>query len=115
LAAAQAMSNMFARANMQIFGDPSTMANMSMQFMRAASVGNAADGLLKTLPDEGKAMLDKIGSAVMAQLAPKDVSGAATAAAPTNGHGSTESTAAVAEVPLATSNVDAPERKGRRS
>jgi uncharacterized membrane protein YqiK len=115
IAAAQAMSNMFARANMQIFGDPSTMANMSMQFMRAASVGNAADGLLKTLPDEGKAMLDKIGSAVMAQLAPKDVSGAATAAAPTNGHGSAESTDAVAEVPLATSNVDAPERKGRRS
>jgi flotillin len=114
IAAAQAMSNMFARANMQIFGDPSTMANMSMQFMRAASVGNAADGLLKTLPDEGKAMLDKIGSAVMAQLAPKDVSGAAPVAAPTNGHGSAESNA-VTEVPLAASNVDAPERKGRKS
>jgi uncharacterized membrane protein YqiK len=77
IAAAQAMANMFARANMQIFGDPSTMANMSAQFMKAASVGTAADGLLKTLPDEGKAMLDKIGSAVLSQLAPKDVTPAA--------------------------------------
>jgi len=41
---------------------------MSMQFMRAASVGAAADGLLKTLPDEGKVLLDKIGTAVMSQL-----------------------------------------------
>ena len=61
IAAAQAMGNMFAKAQMQIFGDPDTMAKMSMQFMRAASVGNAADGLLKTMPDEGKEMLDKIG------------------------------------------------------
>jgi hypothetical protein len=75
IAAAQAMSTMFAKATMQIFGDPDTMAKMSMQFMRAASVGAAADGLLKTLPDEGKAMLDKIGTAVMSQLSAKDVEG----------------------------------------
>jgi hypothetical protein len=75
IAAAQAMSTMFAKATMQIFGDPETMAKMSMQFMRAASVGAAADGLLKTLPDEGKAMLDKIGTAVMSQLSAKDVEG----------------------------------------
>src|SRR3954467_13128302 len=81
IAAAQAMSNMFARANMQIFGDPDTMAKMSMQFMRAASVGNAADGLLKTLPDEGKSMLDKIGTAVMAQLGTKASEGNGEAAA----------------------------------
>src|SRR5205814_3976989 len=70
IAAAQALGNMFAKATMQIFGDPDTMAKMSMQFMRAASVGAAADGLLKTLPDEGKLMLDKLGSAVMSQLSP---------------------------------------------
>jgi hypothetical protein len=53
---------------------------MSAQFMRAASVGAAADGLLKAMPDEGKLMLDKIGSAVLSQLAPKDVT-------PTAGNG----------------------------
>jgi uncharacterized membrane protein YqiK len=98
IAAAQALGNMFAKATMQIFGDPDTMAKMSMQFMRAASVGNAADGLLKTLPDEGKTMLDKIGNAVMSQLSVKpaaDGNGAATAA----------DVAAPA---------DAPERKGRK-
>jgi hypothetical protein len=93
IAAAQAMSNMFARANMQIFGDPATMANMSAQFMRAAGAGAAVDGLLKTLPDEGKLMLDKIGSAVLSQLAPKDVTPSAG-----NGLGSPVSTdRAVAE------------------
>jgi uncharacterized membrane protein YqiK len=95
IAAAQALGNMFAKANMQIFGDPGTMANMSMQFMRAASVGAAADGLLKTLPDEGKAMLDKIGSAVMSTLAPKDapVPPTTASATPVEGNGSARSTA----------------------
>ena len=44
---------MLAKANMQIFGDPETMAAMSQQFMRAASLGNAAEGLFKTLPPQG--------------------------------------------------------------
>jgi hypothetical protein len=96
IAAAQALGNMFAKATMQIFGDPDTMAKMSMQFMRAASVGNAADGLLKTLPDEGKSMLDKIGTAVMAQLGTKSAEG--------NGE-------AAAEVAVA----DPPERKSRKA
>lgn len=99
IAAAQALGNMFAKATMQIFGDPDTMAKMSMQFMRAASVGNAADGLLKTLPDEGKTMLDKIGTAVMAQLGTKAAEG--------NG----EAAATTAEVAVA----EAPERKSRKS
>ena len=82
------MSTMFSKATMQIFGDPDTMAKMSMQFMRAASVGAAADGLLKTLPDEGKTMLDKIGSAVMSQLAAKsgDTSGASVETATVGDH-----------------------------
>ncbi|HEY7119293.1 MAG TPA: SPFH domain-containing protein [Tepidisphaeraceae bacterium] len=107
IAAAEALGNMFAKAQMQIFGDPTTMANMSMQFMRAASVGAAADGLLKTLPDEGKLMLDKIGSAVLSQLAPRDAAPgekAASAAGPSGGNGAT-----TAVVP------DAPERKPRKS
>jgi uncharacterized membrane protein YqiK len=70
IAAAQALGNMLSKAQMQIFGDPSTMARMSEQFMRAASLGNAADGLLKTLPAEGQELLAKIAGNVMTGMAP---------------------------------------------
>jgi uncharacterized membrane protein YqiK len=68
IAAAQAMANMFAKAQMQIFGDPSTMANMSQQFMKAAGYGNTADGLLSTLPPEAKALLANLGQSVITQM-----------------------------------------------
>ncbi|QGJ69613.1 Inner membrane protein YqiK [Planctomycetales bacterium 10988] len=55
---AEAMSQMLSKANMQIFGDPETMGKMSQNFMRAASVGIAADGFLDTLPGEAKQLLD---------------------------------------------------------
>lgn len=74
-AAAEALGNMLAKANMQIFGDPTTMAAMSQQFMRAAAMGNGVDGLLKTLPAEGQEILGKIGSAVVSSLAPKTPDG----------------------------------------
>src|SRR5690242_230027 len=70
IAAAQALGNMLAKAQMQIFGDPSTMARMSEQFMRAASLGTAADGLLRTLPPEGQELLAKVASGMMTSLAP---------------------------------------------
>jgi hypothetical protein len=38
--------------------------------MRAASLGNAADGLLKTLPAEGQELLAKIAGSAMAGMAP---------------------------------------------
>lgn len=60
IAAAQALGNMLANAKMQIFGDPETMTRMSQQFMRAASLGTAVDGLLKTLPPQGEELLAKI-------------------------------------------------------
>ena len=60
IAAAQAMGNMLAKAQMQIFGDPDTMAAMTQQFMRAAVLGTAADGLLQTLPPEGQELLEKL-------------------------------------------------------
>ncbi|MEZ0265967.1 MAG: SPFH domain-containing protein [Phycisphaerae bacterium] len=82
IAAAQALGNMLAKANMQIFGDPETMSRMSSQFMRAASYGQAADGLLTTLPPEGKAMLERIGSAVMAQLSGAEAGNGHAAEAP---------------------------------
>jgi uncharacterized membrane protein YqiK len=76
IAAAQAMANMFAKAQMQIFGDPSTMASMSQQFMKAAGYGAAAEGLLQTLPPEAKTLLANLGQSVVTQM------GAKTAAAP---------------------------------
>jgi uncharacterized membrane protein YqiK len=69
--AAQAMGNMWNKAQVQLFADPDTMARMSSQFMRAASLGNAADGLLRTLPPESQEMLSGLASAVAAQLSPK--------------------------------------------
>jgi hypothetical protein len=86
IAAAQAMSNMLAKANMQIFGDPTTMAAMTDRFMRAASIGTAADGLMKTLPPKGAELLEKLAGSVVSQLAPKQSTdagnGATTTAAP---------------------------------
>lgn len=86
IAAATALGNMLAKAQMQIFGDPETMTRMSQQFMKAASMGTAVDGLLRTLPVEGQELAVKIGSAVASSLAPVDRStsgnGAGTAAGP---------------------------------
>jgi len=83
--AAQAMGNMFAKAQMQVFADPETMARMSSQFMRAASLGNAAGGLLNTLPEEGQEMLAKMASSVVSQLSPKAVAAVAEHANGTSG------------------------------
>src|ERR1019366_1838541 len=58
--AAQAMGNMLSKAQMQIFGDPETMAKMSNQFMRAASLGTAVDGLMKSLPEGSQEVLTKL-------------------------------------------------------
>ena len=68
IAAAQAMANMFAKAQMQIFGDPTTMSQMSAQFLKAASYGQAADGFLKALPPEAKALVEQIGQNVVSQM-----------------------------------------------
>ena len=70
IAAAQALGTMLSKANMQIYGDPDTMAKMSNQFLRAASMGVAADGFLKSLPDEGKDLIERLGVAVMNQMKP---------------------------------------------
>jgi hypothetical protein len=79
------MGNMLSHANMQIFADPDTMARMSGQFMRAASLGTAMDGLLHTLPPKGQELLAQLLSNVTNQFKPTDV-----AVAPTqNGNGVT--------------------------
>jgi uncharacterized membrane protein YqiK len=90
IAAAQALGNMLAKANMQIFGDPETMARMSQQFMRAASMGTAVDGLLKTLPPQGQELLGRVASAVTSTFVPPAGAGGHTDVPPPpavgNGH-----------------------------
>jgi len=80
---AQAMGQMLNKAQMQIFGDPDTMARMSERFMRAASYGSAADGLFKNLPPQARELLGKLAPAVLSQLG--DVPG--------NGNGNGETAA----------------------
>jgi hypothetical protein len=60
VAAAQAMGNMMAKAQMQIFGDPGTMARMSNQFMQAAGVGASLDGFLSNLPPEAADLIKQL-------------------------------------------------------
>ena len=79
IAAAQAMGNMLAKAQMQIFGDPATMAMMSQRFMQAASLGTAVDGMLTGLPPQGREMLTNIASMLAAQIKAANGHG--------NGHG----------------------------
>jgi uncharacterized membrane protein YqiK len=57
---AEAMGAMMAKAQMQIFGDPTTMSKMSEQFMRAASLGTAMDGLMRTMPDDLKLVAGRV-------------------------------------------------------
>ena len=99
--AAQAMGNMMSKAQMQIFADPDTMARMANQFMRAASLGTAADGLIKSLPPQSQEILTKLASSVASQLSPR---AAAAVAEHSNGNG--EPVAIVTE-------AKAPEKKPR--
>jgi flotillin len=85
IAAAAALGNMLSKANMQIFGDPTTMTRMSEQFMRAASLGTAADGLMRSLPPEAQHMLERVVTSVGLALKPADVP--LNDANGTNGHG----------------------------
>jgi uncharacterized membrane protein YqiK len=94
IAAAQALSGMLAGANMQIFADPETMARMSENFMRAASLGNSVDGLLRTMPPQGQELLTKLASSVTNALKPADVPGGPAAAAPGDGNGTNVAAAA---------------------
>jgi hypothetical protein len=73
VAAAESMGNMLAKANMQIFADPETMSRMSSQFMRAASLGTAMDGLLHTMPPEGQELVAKLLSSVTSGFKPAEV------------------------------------------
>src|SRR5688500_1409590 len=66
---------MFAKAYMQIFGDLETMTRMSSKFMRAASLGTAADGLMRTLPPQAQEMLERVATSIGSALKPADGNG----------------------------------------
>ena len=95
--AATAMGNMLSHAQMQIFGDPETMARMTRQFMNAASYGAATDGLMRSLPPQAQELLMEFGSNLMKQLTDSHGNGAT----PTNGAGNGATAAAPASMPAA--------------
>lgn len=57
----EAMSRLLHGANVQLFGDPTTMASMMQSFMRATGVGLASEGLLKALSPEARSVLAQLG------------------------------------------------------
>jgi flotillin len=67
---AQSMGSMLSKVNMQIFGDPETMAKMTDRFMRVASYGTALEGLASHIKPETRDLLAKLGSGIAASLAP---------------------------------------------
>ena len=86
--AAEAMGNMMARAQMQIFGDPTTMAKMSEQFMRAASLGSAMDGLMHAMPEELKAVAGRVIEGLVPLVKPVGKSASHVADTKSNSSGS---------------------------
>jgi len=69
---AAAIGDMLSKANMQIFGDPTTLSNMAGRFMTAAGYGQMVDGLRATLPADVQELasgaLAGVGSSVAAAL-----------------------------------------------
>jgi flotillin len=109
IAAAEAMGNMMAKAQMQIFGDPTTMATMAQQFMRAAGLGLATEGLMKTLPPQGQELLTKVAGAMASQLQARPVE------TPTAGNGSGVGvTGTAAEVSAAVARNEIRKGEGRK-
>ncbi len=89
VAAAQSLGNMLAKANMQIFGDPETMAKMSSRFMSAATLGNATDGFLRSLPPQAKQLIDRIHGKLADVLEPEHHTISSPAASDGNGSADT--------------------------
>jgi uncharacterized membrane protein YqiK len=110
IAAANALGTMLSKAQMQIFGDPTTMTRMSEQFMRAASLGTAADGLMRSLPPDAQSMLERVVSSVGMALKPSDIP--QPDGGGTNGHGPA-STAPVIESEPAAPEVKSAKRVSR--
>jgi len=56
---AAAIGQMLTNANMQIFGDPTTLSAMTNRFMSSVGWGQAFNGLRASLPDDARAVADK--------------------------------------------------------
>ena len=69
---AEAVGQMLSHANMQIFGDPTTLSNMTGRFMSAAGYGQMFNGLRAALPADLKDLagrtLGELGSTLAAAL-----------------------------------------------
>ncbi len=65
---AQAIGQMLSEANMQIFGDPTTLSNMTTRFMSAAGWAQSFNGFRAGLPDEARATASRFLSGTGAAL-----------------------------------------------
>src|SRR4029079_14073393 len=69
---AEAFGEMMGKANMQIFGDPTTLSNMARTFMTSASYGQMVNGLQSTTSPDVQQMagrlLGGLGGALAAAL-----------------------------------------------
>jgi len=69
---AAALGNMLGKAQMQIFGDPTTLSSMTSNFMSAAGFGQMFNGLRTSLPPDAQLaagrMLGGLGGALAAAL-----------------------------------------------
>ena len=64
---AKALGQMLSKGNMNIYGDPETLAKMNQQFMNGMGAGKVVDGALSSLGLEGKDVLPQL-AALLTQL-----------------------------------------------
>ncbi len=69
---AESIGNMLSKANMQIFGDPSTLSEMTGRFMNSVGWGQTINGFRSALPDDLAKLTDQViggsGEALSAAL-----------------------------------------------
>jgi len=66
---AQALGEMLSKAQMQIFGDPTTLSNMTSRFMTAAGYGQMFNGLRASLPADIQSLAARLTSGLSSTLA----------------------------------------------
>jgi len=66
---AQAVGQMLSKAQMQIFGDPTTLSNMTSRFMTSVGYGQMFNGLRASLPDDARDVLGRLAGGISGALA----------------------------------------------
>ncbi len=99
--AAESMSKLMHGANVQLFGDPTTMTNMMQGFMKATGLGISAEALLSSLSPEAKEILARVGQGLAEPfgLSPRGGNGATPPAARPTAAEAAATTPAVAGTP----------------